>query len=232
MGLLADDVVVSFIGQIRLIKGIDLFIRMAQQIRGPSVKFLICGECRDTEKFEGSYTTEDLLAEIAGDSRIKYVGYREDVQNIYRSSDIIVMPSRWEEPFGLINIEAGAARKTPSLQTRDGGIPEVIRHGENGFLVERDDLASLVTHTKLLVENREVRLQMGCRGRDIVEERLRSGQSGSRSKGIVAFSKTANGAPYNKLMASDPTWGVGSSGKGDHRFLFGENPTEVASMAL
>ena len=171
LGLSATDIVVSFIGQIRTIKGIDLFIKMAHRIPGQGVKFLIVGECRDPAKFEGSYTEERLREEIGADSRIKYVGYRSDVQDLYRSSDIIVMPSRWGEPFGLINIEAGAARK-PMIATRDGGIAEIIRHGENGYLVEREDLEALVEHTKMLVENEGLRHQMGQRAREIVEQKF------------------------------------------------------------
>ena len=168
LGLAREDVVVSFIGQIRSIKGIDQFIKMAHGMPGQTVKFLIVGECRDPDKFEGSYTEDRLRSEIGADARIKYIGYRGDVQNIYRSSDIIVMPSRWGEPFGLINIEAGAARK-PMVSTRDGGIPEIIHHGENGFLVERDDLAGLIHYTKLLVEDETLRHRMGQKARDIVE---------------------------------------------------------------
>jgi glycosyltransferase involved in cell wall biosynthesis len=166
-----DDVVVSFVGQIRDIKGIDLFIRLAHAIPGPSIKFLIVGECRDPGKFPGAYTEERLRSEMGGDSRITYVGYRTDVENLYRASDVIVMPSRGGEPFGLINIEAGASRR-PVVATRDGGIPEVIQHGENGFLVDREDLAGLVHHTALLIGDRDLRQRMGQRARQIVEERF------------------------------------------------------------
>ena len=169
LNLAPEDVVVSFVGQIREIKGIDLFIKMARAIPHEHAKFLIVGECRDPRRFEGSYTVERLQAEIGGDSRIRYVGYRSDVQNIYRSSDIIVMPSRWGEPFGLINIEAGAARK-PMIATRDGGITEIIRHGENGFLINKEDLAALIGYTKQLIENEPLRKQMGERARQIVEQ--------------------------------------------------------------
>jgi len=171
LGLSAEDVVVSFIGQIRTIKGIDLFIKMAHQIPGQNVKFLVVGECRDPNRFEGSYTEERLRAEIGNDARIQYVGYRTDVEHLYRSSDIIVMPSRWGEPFGLINIEAGAAR-IPIVSTRDGGIPEIIRHGENGFLVECEDMAGLIHYTTLLVKSEALRLRMGRAARKIVEERF------------------------------------------------------------
>jgi len=168
LGLSAEDVVVSFIGQVRTSKGIDLFIEMARRIPGQAVKFLIVGECRNPDKFEGSYTEDRLRAEIAEDSRIRYIGYQSDVQNLYRSSDIIVMPSRGREAFGLINIEAGASRK-PMVATRDGGISEIIRHGETGFLVEREDLAGLVHYTRLLVEDQVLRDRMGQRAREIVE---------------------------------------------------------------
>ncbi len=171
LDLSPDDVVVTFVGQIRDIKGVDLFIRMAHATPGPSIKFLIVGECRDPDKFLGSYTEERLRSEISSDSRIKYVGYRTDVENVYRASDVVVMPSRGGEPFGLITIEAGASRK-PVVATRDGGLPEVIQHGENGFLVEREDLAGLVHHTTLLINDRELRQRMGERARQIVEERF------------------------------------------------------------
>jgi L-malate glycosyltransferase len=171
LGLSTDNVVVSFVGQIRDIKGVDLFIRMAHAIEGSSTRFLIVGECRDPQRFPGSYTEDRLREEIGDDSRIRYVGYRADVENIFRTSDIVVVPSRGGEPFGLITIEAGACR-TPIVATRDGGLPEVIRHGENGFLVDREDVAGLVHHTSLLIADVRLRGQMGRRAREIVEEQF------------------------------------------------------------
>jgi len=173
LGLPPEAVVVSFVGQIRDIKGIDLFVRMAHAIPAPTVGFLIVGECRDPQRFPGSYTEQRLRDEIGGDPRIRYLGYRKDVENVYRASDIVVMPSRGGEPFGLINIEAGASRK-PIVATRNGGVPEVIEHGENGFLVEPEDLAGLTRYTTLLIEDRELRQRMGERARQIVEERFTS----------------------------------------------------------
>ena len=147
LGVPSGSVVIAFVGQIRENKGVGQFIAMAHAIADVDATFLLVGECRDPAQFEGAYTEERLKREIGGDTRIRYVGYRADVENVFRSSDIIVVPSRWGEPFGLINIEAGAARK-PVVATRDGGIPEVIRHGENGFLVDVDDAESLVARTR------------------------------------------------------------------------------------
>jgi L-malate glycosyltransferase len=171
LGLAADDVVISFVGQIRDIKGVDLFIRLAHAVPGSSIRFLIVGECRDPDKYPGSYTEERLRTEIGDDSRIRYVGYYREVENIYRASDVIVMPSRGGEPFGLITIEAGATRR-PIVATRDGGLPEVICHGENGFLVDREDLAGLVHFTTMLIADEKLRQRMGQRAREIVEEKF------------------------------------------------------------
>ena len=171
LGISNDAVVVTFVGQILAIKGIDMYLRMAQAIRHDNVRFLIVGACRDPDKFKGAYTESKLNEEIGGDGRIIYTGYRSDVLNIFKSSDIVVVPSQWDEPFGLINIEAGAAEK-PVVATRVGGIPEIIDHGVNGFLVERDDLDGLCEHVSTLIENKQLRLDMGKRGREIVERKF------------------------------------------------------------
>ncbi|WP_239017383.1 glycosyltransferase family 4 protein [Seongchinamella sediminis] len=163
-----SDIVIAFLGQIREIKGIDLFIELTQRISEPHIKFLIAGACRDKSKFRGSYSAEDLEEKIGADPRVRYLGHRNDVENIYHAADIIVMPSRWEEPFGLINIEAGASRR-PIISTRSGGIPEIVRDGENGFLIEKDDIDMLLDRTITLINNPGLRRSMGNRGREIIE---------------------------------------------------------------
>jgi glycosyltransferase involved in cell wall biosynthesis len=96
------------------------------------------------------------------------VGYRGDIQNVYHSSDIVVMPSRWDEPFGLVNIEAGASRR-PIVAAAVGGIPEIVVHGETGFLFERGDAAGFATHLRKLVDDDQLRKRMGEAGRRHVE---------------------------------------------------------------
>jgi glycosyltransferase involved in cell wall biosynthesis len=163
-----SSVVVSFVGQIRENKGIDSFLRMAHAIDDPNVRFLIAGECRDQNRFEGAYDIDRLRREIGDDDRIRYLGYRRDVENVFRTSDILVVPSRWGEPFGLINIEAGAVG-IPVVATRDGGIPEVISDGETGLLVDVGDEGALIAAVRRLVESPELRARMGRRAREVVE---------------------------------------------------------------
>ena len=169
LGLTESDVVIAFLGQIREIKGVSDFITMARAIDAPNARFLIAGECRDPKKFPGSYTPVDLEQLAGGDARIRYIGYRKDVENVYHTADIVVVPSRWQEPLGLINLEAGACRK-PVVATRVGGIPEVVEDGVNGFLVEPGDVSRLAERVTQLIADPALRNRLGEAGRVKVEQ--------------------------------------------------------------
>lgn len=167
LGLPSDAIVIAFLGQIKRIKGVDLFLRMAKVLsqRHANLKFVLAGQCKNEP---GAYREEELRAEIGDHPDIDYLGRRDDVENVYHSADIIVMPSRWDEPFGLVAVEAGACKK-PIVATRVGGIPEIVEDGVNGFLVERDDLKGLVARVEQLIQDRDLRQRMGEAGRRKVE---------------------------------------------------------------
>lgn len=169
LGLAESDVVIVFLGQIREIKGVSDFIAMARAIVSPHARFLIAGECRDPKKYPGSYSPADLKGLAGDDSRIRYIGYVRDVENIYHTADIVVVPSRWQEPLGLINLEAGACRK-PVVATRVGGIPEVVEDDVNGFLVEPGDVNSLAERVAQLIADPALRARLGETGRAKVEQ--------------------------------------------------------------
>lgn len=168
-GLQPDQVVVAYLGQIRDIKGVQDFIAMARRLPHSDARFLIAGECRDPRTYPGSYSEADLAAMIGGDPRIAYVGYVKAVEALYRAADIIVFPSRWQEPLGLISLEANACGK-PVVATRVGGIPEVITDGENGYLVEAGEVAALAERTGRLIADPALRSRMGAAGRERVEQ--------------------------------------------------------------
>lgn len=168
-GLKPDQVVVAYLGQIRDIKGVQDFIAMARQLTQPDVRFLIAGECRAPNKYPGSYSEADLAAMIGGDTRIGYVGYVKEVESVYHAADIVVVPSRWQEPLGLISLEANACGK-PVVATRVGGIPEVITEGENGYLVEPGDIDALADRVGRLIADPALRTRMGATGRKRVEQ--------------------------------------------------------------
>ncbi len=171
LGISAEQIVVVFLGQIREIKGVADFIAMARRISDPNVRFLLAGECRDPVKFAGSYTPADLQTLAGDDTRIRYIGYIKDVENVYHTADIIVVPSRWQEPLGLINLEAGACNK-PVVATRVGGIPEVVVDGVNGYLTEPGNVDELAERVAQLIANPALRASMGKAGREQVEQKF------------------------------------------------------------
>lgn len=166
-----QQIVVVFLGQIREIKGVADFIAMARRISDPDARFLLAGECRDPGKFAGSYAPADLQILAGGDTRIRYIGYIKEVENVYHTADIIVVPSRWQEPLGLINLEAGACRK-PVVATRVGGIPEVVEDGVNGYLTEPGNVDELVQRVTKLMADPALRTAMGQAGRRLVEQKF------------------------------------------------------------
>jgi glycosyltransferase involved in cell wall biosynthesis len=170
-GVPPGAVVVAFLGQVRDIKGVQDFILMARHIPEAHARFIIAGECRDPAAFPGTYTPEDLAQMVGGDARIRYVGYVKEVENVYHTADIVVVPSRWQEPLGLINLEAGACRK-PVVATRVGGIPEVVEDGVNGFLVEPGDVDELVARVEQLIADPALRARLGEAGRAQVEQNV------------------------------------------------------------
>ncbi|MBU1225208.1 MAG: glycosyltransferase [Gammaproteobacteria bacterium] len=169
LAIAESDLVVAFLGQVREIKGVADFIAMARTIEAPHARFLIAGECRDPARFPGSYSASDLTRLAGGDTRIRYIGYRKDVENVYHTADVIVVPSRWQEPLGLINLEAGACRK-PVVATRVGGIPEVMEDGVNGFLVEPGDVGGLAARVTQLFADPALRARLGEAGRARIEQ--------------------------------------------------------------
>jgi glycosyltransferase involved in cell wall biosynthesis len=84
-----------------------------------------------------------------------------------RKAHINVVPSRWDEPFGLVTPE-GMATGLATIASRTGGTPEII--GDAGFLFEREDVDGLATHLERLICDNSLRQEYGRRGRIRAQE--------------------------------------------------------------
>jgi glycosyltransferase involved in cell wall biosynthesis len=89
----------------------------------------------------------------------------------YRSGDILLFPSVWDEPFGMPLIEAMACG-LPVIATRSGGMPEIIKDQQTGLLVDRADASGLADAIVRLLDDPQHRAKMGQAGRDRVLERF------------------------------------------------------------
>ena len=89
---------------------------------------------------------------------------QEELRQLYSDADIVVLPSR-NEGWGLSLMEAMACRR-PVIATKVGGIPELVRDGIDGILIEPDDTKALGGAITELLGNPALRARMGASGRE------------------------------------------------------------------
>jgi len=100
----------------------------------------------------------------------KSIGWHdyEALKKFYQQADICVTPSIWEEPFGLVAVEAMASGR-PVCASRVGGLQTIVIHDETGFLFEREDSATLARQLAKLLDEGDLRRRMGAAARKRVE---------------------------------------------------------------
>jgi glycosyltransferase involved in cell wall biosynthesis len=96
---------------------------------------------------------------------IEWWGYREDMVAVLHGASIVCLPS-YREGVPKALIEA-AACGLPIVTTDVPGCREIVRHGFNGLLVPPRDSKSLAAALKCLIEDRELRLELGRHGREL-----------------------------------------------------------------
>jgi glycosyltransferase involved in cell wall biosynthesis len=102
--------------------------------------------------------------------RVHFGGYQQDVRPFLREIDLFVHPS-YHEPFGLSIVEAMAMRKAV-IACNTGGVPEIITHGRDGWLVEERSEEAVATAMATLLNDGELCRQLGERARETVRERF------------------------------------------------------------
>jgi L-malate glycosyltransferase len=117
-------------------KGIHVLLRALSLVRVADCTLKVAGYGRQEQELKA------LTRELGLESRVEFLGMRDDVHLLLREADVFVHPAVWEEAFGL-TITEGMASGCGVIATRSGGIPEIIDDGENGLLVPRGDAEAL-----------------------------------------------------------------------------------------
>jgi glycosyltransferase involved in cell wall biosynthesis len=122
----AHDNYLLFVGRLVENKGAHEAILAAKKI---GEKLLIIGE-----PHEGEYWDTKIKPYL--DDKIRYIGFvpREELAKYYQKAKATLFPIKWEEPFGLVMVESMACG-TPVIAFRRGSVPEVIKDGKTGFIV-------------------------------------------------------------------------------------------------
>ncbi len=105
---------------------------------------------------------------------VKFTGWLDygELPDIYSTMDITVVPSIWEEPFGIVALEA-MATGIPVIASNTGGLRNIVIHGETGFLFPPGDENALLKHIQSLLSNNEIRTEMGTKARQHVQKNYR-----------------------------------------------------------
>ena len=169
---------VLFVGRITPHKGIDRLIEALP----PGQRLTVAGSVgHDPRPPEREYP--QLLASLAAGRDVRFVGPVPDdaLPLLYRRAGVVVLPSvtrtcygrrhAISELLGLAVLEAMASG-TPVVCSDLGGLPEVVRHGETGFLVPPGDVRALRDRIEQLLGDRALARRMGAAGRRRVLERF------------------------------------------------------------
>ncbi|HWX29154.1 MAG TPA: glycosyltransferase family 4 protein [Steroidobacteraceae bacterium] len=152
-------------------KGIKDFVDAANilRLRGVNARFKLVGE-PDTGN-PHTHTAEELRAWAHGGA-VDWVGFRADMAVVFAQSHIVCLPTYYGEGVPKVLIEAAAAGK-PIVTTDTPGCRDIVRHGYNGLLVtpRRPDL--LANALAELIDDKEKRLAMGRKGRELVEQEFK-----------------------------------------------------------
>jgi L-malate glycosyltransferase len=142
------------VGQITPWKGHDTAIRALYAIRRRlDAHLLIVGDVAfNSRRYDNTGYRDTLVRlarELGVDSAVHFLGSRDDVPELMAAADLLLLPS-WDEPFGLVVLEAMAVG-TPALVTMHGGVGEYVSDGVNGRLLPpRDPAAWADAATNLL----------------------------------------------------------------------------------
>jgi N-acetyl-alpha-D-glucosaminyl L-malate synthase BshA len=129
---------------------IHIFSRIQSEV--PS-KLLMIGDGPD------HCYAQQLSRELNLNDRVLFLGRQENVAGLLGISDLFLLPSE-KESFGLVALEAMSC-EVPVIASKAGGLPEVIKHGESGFLAEVGDVVSMARFGFHILSGDDVQRQMG-----------------------------------------------------------------------
>jgi phosphatidyl-myo-inositol dimannoside synthase len=149
-------------------KGIDTVLEAVARLRQRDIGIVldVIGDGDDRFRLE----TLAKCLRIDGAVRFRGLVPDEQLERLFTQADVFVMPSQ-KEGFGLVFLEAMAAG-LPCIGANHGGTPEVVTHGESGFLIEYGDVEQLVVYLLALLQSPALYIQMSATARHRATETL------------------------------------------------------------
>jgi glycosyltransferase involved in cell wall biosynthesis len=154
-----------FVGAVAEVKGIKVLMESMLEIVSniPDVLLKIAGRGHLSD------WVNEFIIEHNLQNNIDVLGFvpHDSIRQLYIDADVFVMPSIWQEQFGLVGAEALAC-ETPCVASNVGGISEWLQHGQSGFLVPPLSVNDLTEATLTLLSSDELRKKFGMYGREFI----------------------------------------------------------------
>lgn len=164
--------VIAFVGRLANIKNPFMFIDIAKRVLAnrQDIVFVFAGD---------GELTEDLKAEVRAigyQEHILFPGFIKDLRPLYADTDILMLTSINEgTPVAIIE---AVANRIPVISTRVGGIPNLIRHGESGFMFERSDKDAFAQTALLLLDDSNLKTKITTNAWDEISVKYSSARLG------------------------------------------------------
>ncbi len=151
IGFINEETLVGCIGSLFQTKGQEYLIKAFPGIlqNHSHCRLVIVGDGPERGKLE------TLVDELNIRKEVVFTGKRKDIPDILASLDLMVVPSVWDEPFGLVSLEAMSMR-VPLIVTSVGGIPEVVENNITGITVQPGDCEALMKAVVRIIDDREL----------------------------------------------------------------------------
>lgn len=148
-------------------KGIGEFVEASKLLKTRCVdsNFVLVGDVDPVNP--GTVSRKQMLS-WRDSGVIEWNGWVDDISRIYENAHVVCLPSKYGEGVPRSLIEAAACGR-PIVTTDSPGCREIVRDGDNGFLVPVGDSESLAAAIQRLIESPDLRRKMGSRSRTIAE---------------------------------------------------------------
>ena len=157
-----DSPRILYIGRLVAEKGVDLAITAFASLRRrfPRARLTIAGDGQVRSELE------KLTRELELTNAVEFSGWinPEKIPELINRATIVVIPSRYREPFALVALQA-AQMARPVVAARMGGLPETVIDQQTGVLFENEDSAALTEAIAFLLDNPDMAARMGEAGR-------------------------------------------------------------------
>jgi len=150
-----DDFILFYAAELNYNKHQDMLISAVKVLktRIPNLKLLLAGRGNYREQYEKQ------VAELGLENNVKFLGFRKDISNLLKISDVAVACSRRE---GLpVNVMEAMATGLPVVVTDCRGQRDLVINGVNGFVVNPDDVEGFANHVEKLYRNKDLMYKFG-----------------------------------------------------------------------